>query len=62
MIKFDGINYTTYMNHPGDSLSLSHDDILCILEDDQNYLWIGTRGGGLNRFDRDTKTFVRFNY
>ena len=60
LIKFDGIKYTTYRNHPSDSLSLSHDDILCILEDHDHNLWIGTRGGGLNRFNRHTESFEYF--
>lgn len=37
-------------NHvPDDSNSLSHDRILCIAEDRDGYVWLGTYGGGLNR-------------
>ncbi len=34
---------------PDDPASLSHDGVLAILEDRAGALWVGTRGGGLNR-------------
>ena len=43
--------------------SLSHDAIRSILPDPQQpnrYLWVGTAGGGLNRLDIDSGTFVHF--
>jgi signal transduction histidine kinase/ligand-binding sensor domain-containing protein len=46
-----------WMNEPGNSNSLSHDVILSIYEDRAGMLWIGTNGGGLNRFDRENETF-----
>ncbi len=30
---------------------LAQSQVLCMLEDDRGYLWLGTQGGGLNRFD-----------
>jgi signal transduction histidine kinase/ligand-binding sensor domain-containing protein/DNA-binding response OmpR family regulator len=43
--------------------SLSHDAIRSILPDPRQpnrYLWVGTAGGGLNRLDIDSGTFVHF--
>ena len=43
--------------------TLSHDAIRAILPDPRQpnrYLWIGTAGGGLNRFDIDSGTFIHF--
>jgi signal transduction histidine kinase/ligand-binding sensor domain-containing protein len=43
-----------------DTTSLSHNHVLCITEDPyepERYLWIGTDGGGLNKFDLRTGTF-----
>ncbi|VUD40966.1 Chemotaxis protein CheA [Thalassocella blandensis] len=40
--------------------SLSFDVVVDITEDGQNRLWIATRGGGLNLFDRETETFRNF--
>lgn len=36
---------------------LSSNGTLCLHEDSQGRLWIGTSGGGVNRFDRITQTF-----
>ena len=63
--KFDrGRNvFTRYRTKAGDSSSLSHDIVRVILEDpaeNGRFLWIGTEGGGLNRFDRQTEKFTRF--
>jgi ligand-binding sensor domain-containing protein/two-component sensor histidine kinase len=30
---------------------LAQSQVLCMLEDQRGYLWLGTQGGGLNRFD-----------
>lgn len=39
---------------------LSHDDIEEMHFDDQGILWIGTWGGGLDRFDPTTLTFTQY--
>jgi signal transduction histidine kinase/ligand-binding sensor domain-containing protein len=49
-----------WVNEPGDPNSLSHDVILSIYEDRAGMLWIGTNGGGLNRFDRENETFLHW--
>ena len=45
---------------PEDEGSLSFDRINILHEDVGGTLWIGTDGGGLNRFDQETHTFSRF--
>lgn len=60
LIKYDGYNYKTYSSGNVDSLSLSHNYINCLLEARDGSLWIGTRGGGLNRFDPESETFIHF--
>ncbi|MBE0645546.1 MAG: SpoIIE family protein phosphatase [Bacteroidetes bacterium] len=45
-----------------DSTSISHDHVLTIAPDPaapDRYLWVGTDGGGLNRFDFQKRSFVR---
>lgn len=37
--------------------NLGNDSVVAICEDSEGVLWFGTRGGGLNRFDENTKTF-----
>ena len=40
--------------------SISSDDVFCIYEDSRGVLWFGTRGGGLNRLDRESGRFEVF--
>jgi two-component sensor histidine kinase/ligand-binding sensor domain-containing protein len=52
--------FTHYKHDPGDPSSLSSDFVMSFLEDRSGALWVGTIDGGLNRFDRGTGKFARF--
>ncbi len=58
--KYDGYNITVYKNIPGDSTSLSHNWVYSLCEDSSGTLWVGTLGGGLDKFDRKTERFTCF--
>ncbi len=60
LYSYDGQNLTRYGPQEGNAQSLSHVQAWGLLEDRQGNLWIGTAGGGLNRFDRQSRTFTRF--
>ena len=62
LARYDGVNYITFRNDPVDSLSISFDDITSLFEDHNNNLWVGTWGGGINKFDPVTGKFTRFLY
>lgn len=58
---------TNYIKHyryqQSDTASLSNNLVLSLCNDIQQpqaYLWVGTRGGGLNRLDKRTGTFTRY--
>ena len=53
-------SFRYYDHNPLDTNSLSHRNVMHIYEDENNYFWISTYGGGLNRFDPQTETFIRF--
>ncbi|MCK7521852.1 MAG: hypothetical protein MZV64_31325 [Ignavibacteriales bacterium] len=40
--------------------SISDNYIKCLLNDHKGLLWIGTRGGGLIKYDKKTGKFIRF--
>lgn len=40
--------------------NLNTNSIMALTEDDSGNIWIGTFGGGLNRFDEDRNSFVHF--
>ncbi|GAB3902688.1 two-component regulator propeller domain-containing protein [Larkinella knui] len=52
--------FTLYKNNLNDRRSLSNDFVSSLVDDpDQpdRYLWVGTKGGGLNRMDKQTGQF-----
>jgi len=60
LAMYDGYNMKVYQPDPDDSLSISGRFLYGIYEDKSGTLWIGTRYGGLNRFNRATETFTRY--
>ncbi len=60
--KYDGYEFTVYRNDPEDPYSLSDNDIQTLYNDQAGRLWIGTYGGGLNRYERATKRFIRYEH
>jgi signal transduction histidine kinase/ligand-binding sensor domain-containing protein len=65
LLLFDAKQKTfkRYRNDPKDRASLSHNVVRAVLDDPfepEHFLWVGTSGGGLNRFDRQTETFFHF--
>jgi ligand-binding sensor domain-containing protein len=47
-------------NDPNNVNSLSENQVTAIVEDSQGIIWIGTHGGGLNRWDKKTNQFTHF--
>jgi ligand-binding sensor domain-containing protein len=65
LLKFDPRvkSFRRYRNDPGNLSSLSHNVVRAIHEDPRQpdrFLWVGTAGGGLNRFDMVNEVFVHF--
>ena len=58
--KYDGNGFTNYVFDPQDSLSISNSNIYALYTDENNNIWIGTGGGGINKFDQQSETFTRF--
>jgi len=56
----ESASFRRYVNVPGNPKSLSNNEIYALLEDNSGMLWVGTDGGGLNRFDPTTETFTRY--
>ena len=48
--RYDGYDFVAFTADADDPGSLSHGSIKAIAEDDGGVMWIGTDGGGLNRF------------
>jgi len=52
--------FTRYQHNPLHPNSLSNEVVLSFYEDPLGKMWIGTNGGGLNRFDRESKSFQAY--
>ena len=56
--------FTLFRNLTNDRKSLSEDFILSVCRDPNQpgrYLWVGTKGGGLNRLDKQTGQFAHYS-
>ncbi|MFA7288588.1 MAG: two-component regulator propeller domain-containing protein [Melioribacteraceae bacterium] len=51
-----------YQNNPLDTTSIGPKSVTKILEDSYGNLWIGTNLGGLNLFNKKSKTFIRYTF
>ena len=60
--RYDGYNFKIYEHDPLNDKSLSENYIWCLYESSKGDLWIGTNNGGLNMFDKESETFIRYNY
>ncbi len=57
--------FAHYQHDPAKPHGLSHNSITAICEDrmnNENWLWVGTFGGGLDLLDRRTKQFVHYTH
>lgn len=52
---------TKYVHEPGNPNSLTNNVARVLHRDADNIIWIGTRGGGVNRFDPASETFSSLN-
>ncbi len=52
--------FAHFRHDPGNPDSLSHNDVYSIVAAYDGTFWVGTHGGGLNRFDPVRQTFVSY--
>jgi PAS domain S-box-containing protein len=60
LIRYDGYTFKEFLYDPTDPSSLSSNLVYALAEDLDGNLWIGTVGGGLNRYDAPTGRFIRY--
>jgi len=60
--RYNGYEFDVFRNRPSDSTSVSSNIITGLIEDFNGNIWVATNGGGINKFDRKTEQFKRFNY
>lgn len=60
--KFDGITMVKYRHISGNPYSLPANNIMALGEDADGTMWVGTRLGGLSRYDRSRDSFTNFKH
>ncbi|MCH9007202.1 histidine kinase [candidate division KSB1 bacterium] len=60
--KYDGYDMTAYYHDPSNPKSLSASNFGKIYEDRFGILWLGTWGGGLDKFDQAANTYTHFRH
>ncbi|MFA7419653.1 MAG: two-component regulator propeller domain-containing protein [Melioribacteraceae bacterium] len=60
LCRYDGYNFIYYKHEVSDGNSLSYNHVFSLLEDKNGIIWVGTLGGGLNKFNSKTGKFKRF--
>jgi len=58
--RFDGYRFT-FFGHQGPG-TLSDNSVRALFEDHAGKIWVGTRDGGLNKFDPDTQAFTAYQH
>ncbi|MCP5050471.1 MAG: protein kinase [bacterium] len=58
--RYDGYTFKVYRHNPDNPNSLSNNRIQVLYQKEPGIIWIGTYGGGLNKFDQTTETFTRY--
>lgn len=53
-------NWKRYVNIPGNEKSIHHSNVRSLCLDKKGTLWIGTNGGGLNRYNKEQDNFTHF--
>src|SRR6476659_5641930 len=62
LYKYDGYTMTYFKNNPLNPNSLGSNSLESICMDSSGILWIGSFGGGLDRFDPVNENFTHFHY
>jgi len=60
--RFDGYTFKIFKHDARNAASLIHNEIKCVYEDRDGYLWIGTFHRGLERFDPVTQRFTHHQH
>ncbi len=58
--RYDGYSFKVFRHDPNDSTSISYNFALRLFVDTNGNIWVGTSGGGLDRYDPKTNRFRRF--
>jgi len=59
--RYDGYSFKIFKNDPENQASISYNRISCLAMETDGTLWVGTSGGGINCYQRNTGDFKRYS-
>lgn len=59
--RYDGQQFKVFTPEYGDSTTLSHLSVFHIFMDRKSRMWLGTQWGGMNRYDPERESFIRYS-
>lgn len=62
LVKFDGLEFTTYAHDANTPNSLAANYLFGMREAENGILWLSIWGGGLDKFDPSTETFTHYQH
>lgn len=62
LCMYNAHDFKTYTYHDNDTLSISNNMVWSLCEDAEKNIWAGTYGGGANKLDIKTETFIRYQH
>ena len=62
LCRYDGYNFKVFKSNPKDVTSLSFNHVFSLHKDKKRIIWVGTLGGGLNKFDTRTEKFTHYKF
>ncbi len=60
--RFDGNSFVAFKHDPDYPATLPNDYVQALEEDASGDIWVGTRGGGLSRWQRQTDQFIHYQH
>jgi len=60
--RSDGYEFKIFRHDPADEYSLSANLVMALYQDRDDFLWVGTSGGGLNRYDPANEQFNHYRH
>ncbi|MEJ2065612.1 MAG: two-component regulator propeller domain-containing protein, partial [Reinekea sp.] len=62
LARYDGYSFRVYRFDRSNPNSLTNNTVQTIIQGQGGVLWLGTSGGGLDRFDPATETFTHYRH
>lgn len=60
--RYNGHDFTIFKHKPNDPNSIASDFVKSLYQDSSGQLWVGTYGGGLDKYQPETGSFIHYHH